>query len=345
VLKNRIIPCLDVKNGRVVKGINFVNLVDAGDPVEQAKIYDEQGADELCFLDITASNENRNIILDTVKKTAEKCFIPLTVGGGVRTLEDIRNLLLAGADKVSINTAAVNNKNLVKESSEKFGSQCIVVAVDAKKVQENKWEIFTHGGRKSTGIDALKFVEKMESLGAGEILLTSMDRDGTKKGYDLDLTKKVSNLVNIPVIASGGVGSLEHLHQGIKIGKANAVLAASIFHFGEFSIQDAKKYLDSMGIPVRIRKMFKTLEELITIIRQRKGSSVEESYTNKLLNDKKLSIEKVKEEIAELIDAIEKNTNKVHEAADVLYHLMVLLEANGIKIDDVMDELKKWQKK
>ena len=252
MLKNRIIPCLDVKNGRVVKGINFVNLVDAGDPVEQAKIYDEQGADELCFLDITASNENRNIILDTVKKTAEKCFMPLTVGGGVRTIEDIRNLLLAGADKVSINTAAVKNKDLVKESAEKFGSQCIVVAVDAKKVKENKWEIFTHGGRKSTGIDALKFSEKMESMGAGEILLTSMDRDGTKKGYDLDLTKKISNLVNIPVIASGGVGGLEHLHQGIKIGRASAVLAASIFHFGEHTILEAKQYLDSKGIPVRI---------------------------------------------------------------------------------------------
>jgi len=252
MLKNRIIPCLDVKNGRVVKGINFVDLIDAGDPVEQAKIYDEQGADELCFLDITASNENRNIILDTVNKTAEKCFMPLTVGGGVRTLEDIRNLLLAGADKVSINTAAVNDKNLVKQSAEKFGSQCIVVAVDAKKVKENKWEIFTHGGRKSTGIDALKFVAKMESLGAGEILLTSMDRDGTERGYDLDLTKKVSRLVNIPVIASGGVGSLEHLHQGIKIGKASAVLAASIFHFGKYTILEAKQYLDSKGIPVRI---------------------------------------------------------------------------------------------
>ena len=344
MLKNRIIPCLDVKNGRVVKGINFVDLVDAGDPVEQAKIYDEQGADELCFLDITASNENRNIILDTVKKTAEKCFMPLTVGGGIRTLEDIRNLLLAGADKVSINTAAVNNKNLVKESSEKFGSQCIVVAVDAKKIKENNWEIFTHGGRKSTGIDAIKFVEKMESMGAGEILLTSMDRDGTKKGYDLDLTKKVSSLVNIPVIASGGVGRLEHLYQGIKIGKADAVLAASIFHFGEFSIKDAKKYLDSKGIPVRIWEMFKTLEELIATIRQRKGSSVEKSYTKKLLNDKNLSVEKVKEEIAELIDSIEKNSNKVHESADVLYHLMVLLEANGIKIEEVMDELKKRQK-
>ena len=252
MLKKRIIPCLDINKGRVVKGINFVNLVDAGDPVEQAKIYNDNGADEICFLDITASNENRNIILDTVKKTAKKCFIPLTVGGGVRTLEDIGNLLLAGADKVSINTAAVNNSDLIKEGAEKFGSQCIVVAVDAKKTNNNKWEVFTHGGRKPTGKDVLNFVAKMESLGAGEILLTSMDRDGTKKGYDLDLTKKVANHVNIPVIASGGVGNLEHLYQGFKIGKASAVLAASIFHFGEFSILDAKKYLDSKGIPVRI---------------------------------------------------------------------------------------------
>jgi len=252
MLRKRIIPCLDINKGRVVKGINFVNLVDAGDPAEQAKIYYEQGADEICFLDITATSENRDIILDTVKKTAEKCFIPLTVGGGVRKIEDIKNLLLAGADKVSINTAAVKNENLVKESTEKFGSQCIVVAVDAKKTNNNKWEVFTHGGRKSTGKDVLGFVKKMESLGVGEILLTSIDRDGTKKGYDLDLTKKVSNLINIPVIASGGVGNLEHLYQGFKIGKASAVLAASIFHFGEFTIKDAKKYLDSKGIPVRI---------------------------------------------------------------------------------------------
>ena len=252
MLKKRIIPCLDVKNGKVVKGINFVNLIDAGNPVEQAKIYDEQGADEICFLDITASNENRNIMLETVKNTAKNISIPFTVGGGVRSLEDINELLGNGADKVSINTSAVINKDLVGESAEKFGSQCTVVAIDAKKVGNNKWEIFTHGGRKSTGKDVLKFVKKMESLGAGEILLTSMDRDGTKKGYDLDLTKKVSNSLNIPVIASGGVGNLEHLYQGIKIGKASAVLAASIFHFGEFSIQDAKKYLDSKGIPVRI---------------------------------------------------------------------------------------------
>ena len=252
MLKKRIIPCLDINNGRVVKGINFINLIDAGDPAEQAKIYNDQGADEICFLDISASHENRKTILEVVKKTTEKCFVPLTVGGGVRTIEDINNLLLAGADKVSINTAAVTNGNLIKESAQRFGSQCTVVAVDAKKINNDKWEVFTHGGRKPTGKDVLKFVQKMEAFGAGEILLTSMDRDGTKKGYDLDLTKKVSNLVNIPVIASGGVGSLEHLHQGFKIGKASGVLAASIFHFGEYSIQDAKKYLDSKGIPVRI---------------------------------------------------------------------------------------------
>jgi len=252
MLKKRIIPCLDIKDGRVVKGINFINLVDAGDPPEQAKIYNDNGADEICFLDISASNENRNIMLEVVRKTAEKCFVPLTVGGGVRNMEDISNLLHAGADKVSINTAAVMNENLITKSAEKFGSQCIVVAVDAKKINKDKWEVFTHGGRKSTGKDVLKFVKQMELLGAGEILLTSMDRDGTKKGYDLDLTKKVTDLVNIPVIASGGVGNLEHLHQGFKIGRASAALAASIFHFGEFSIQDAKKYLDSKGIPVRI---------------------------------------------------------------------------------------------
>ena len=252
MLKKRIIPCLDVKNGRVVKGINFVNLKDAGDPVEQAIIYSDHGADEICFLDITASNENRNIILDIVKKTAQKISVPLTVGGGVRNLEDINMLLNSGADKVSINTAAVMDTNIVKKSAEKFGSQCIVVAVDAKKTNTDKWEVFTHGGRNRTGKDVLNFVKKVEARGAGEILLTSMDRDGTKKGYDLDLTKKVANFINIPVIASGGVGNLEHLYQGIKIGNANAVLAASIFHFGEYSILEAKQYLDSKGIPVRI---------------------------------------------------------------------------------------------
>ena len=252
MLKKRIIPCLDVKNGRVVKGINFVNLKDAGDPVEQAIIYSDHGADEICFLDITASNENRNIILDIVKKTAQKISVPLTVGGGVRNLEDINMLLNSGADKVSINTAAVMDTNIVKKSAEKFGSQCIVVAVDAKKTNTDKWEVFTHGGRNRTGKDVLNFVKKVETRGAGEILLTSMDRDGTKKGYDLDLTKKVANFINIPVIASGGVGNLEHLYQGIKIGNANAVLAASIFHFGEYSILEAKQYLDSKNIPVRI---------------------------------------------------------------------------------------------
>jgi cyclase len=250
--KKRIIPCLDIKNGRVVKGINFVNLVDAGDPSEQAKIYSENGADEICFLDITASNEKRDIILDVVKKTSQNCFVPLTVGGGVRTLKDISDLLNSGADKVSINTAAVNDSNIIKEGAQKFGSQCIVAAVDAKKVDKEKWEVFTHGGRNPTGKNVMDYVKEVEKLGAGEVLLTSMDRDGTKKGYDLDLTKKVSRLVSIPVIASGGVGKLDHLYEGLKIGKASAVLAASIFHFGEFSIQDAKKYLDSKGIAVRI---------------------------------------------------------------------------------------------
>ena len=248
----RIIPCLDVNNGRVVKGINFINLVDAGDPSEQAKFYSENGADEICFLDITASNENRNNILDIVKKTSQQCFVPLTVGGGIRNISDISNLLSSGADKVSINTAAVNNKKIVKESAENFGSQCTVIAIDAKKTGNNKWEVFTHGGRNPTGKDVIKYVKEVEELGAGEILLTSMDRDGTKNGYDLDLTKIVSNSVSIPVIASGGAGNLEHLYEGVKKGKADALLAASIFHFGEFSIQDAKKYLDSKGIPVRI---------------------------------------------------------------------------------------------
>ena len=250
--KKRIIPCLDIKNGRVVKGINFINLVDAGDPSEQAKFYSDNGADEICFLDITASNENRDIILDVVKKTSQNCFVPLTVGGGVRTLNDISNLLNSGADKVSINTAAVNDGNIIKEGAKKFGSQCIVVAVDAKKVNNNKWEVFTHGGRNSSGKNVMDYVKEMEKLGAGEILLTSMDRDGTKKGYDLDLTKKVSNSINIPVIASGGVGNLEHLHEGLKIGNASAVLAASIFHFGEFSIKEANEYLKSKKISVRL---------------------------------------------------------------------------------------------
>ena len=252
MLKNRIIPCLDVKNGRVVKGINFVDLKDAGDPVEQAKIYSDGGADEICFLDITASSDKRDILLDTVKKTAECCFVPLTVGGGVRSIQDIRKLLLAGADKVSINTAAIKNPDLIKESANKFGSQCIVVAIDAKKTKDNTWEVFTHGGRQPTQLNVLEFAKLAQENGAGEILLTSMDRDGTKEGYDIELTKKISNSLNIPVIASGGVGNLEHLKDGIIKGGSSAVLAASIFHFGEYSIQEAKEYLKKENVPVRL---------------------------------------------------------------------------------------------
>ena len=251
MLKNRIIPCLDVKNGRVVKGINFVDLKDAGDPVEQAKIYSDGGADEICFLDITASNENRDIIYDVVEKTSKKCFVPLTVGGGIRSVEDINKLLNCGADKVSINTAAVENSKVVSESSKKFGSQCIVVAIDVKK-NVDRWEVFTHGGRNNSGIDALEYAKKMENCGAGELLVTSMDRDGTQVGYDIDLMSKISSKVNIPVIASGGVGNLDHLVDGIKLGKASAVLAASIFHYGKHSVREAKEYLNSKGIPVRV---------------------------------------------------------------------------------------------
>ena len=251
MLKNRIIPCLDVKNGRVVKGINFVDLKDAGDPVEQAKIYSDGGADEICFLDITASNENRDTIYDVVKDTSQKCFVPLTVGGGVRSVGDISKLLNCGADKVSINTAAVQNAEVVIQSSKKFGSQCIVVAIDAKK-NGDKWEVFTHGGRNNTEIDVVEFAKKMEDSGAGELLVTSMDRDGTQVGYDIDLMSKISSIVNIPVIASGGVGNLDHLVDGIKLGNASAVLAASIFHYGKYSVKEEKEYLDSKGIPVRI---------------------------------------------------------------------------------------------
>ena len=251
MLKNRIIPCLDVKNGRVVKGINFVDLQDAGDPVEQAKIYSDGGADEICFLDITASNENRDTIYHVVKETSKKCFVPLTVGGGVRSIEDINKLLNCGADKVSINTAAVKDSNVVLESSKKFGSQCIVVAIDAKK-NGDKWDVYTHGGRNNSGLSALEFAKNMEDCGAGELLVTSMDRDGTQIGYDIDLMKKISSMVNIPLIASGGVGNLDHLAEGIKEGNASAVLAASIFHYGKHSVIEAKEYLNSKGIPVRI---------------------------------------------------------------------------------------------
>ena len=256
MFKVRVIPCLDVKDGRVVKGVNFVDLRDAGDPVEAAIAYDAAGADELCFLDITASHENRDTIYDVVTRTAEACFMPLTVGGGVRTVDDIRKLLTCRADKVSINTAAVSRRAFVKEAAEKFGDQCIVVAIDAKKVSGpdgmDRWEIFTHGGRNPTGIEAIGYAEEVVALGAGEILLTSMDRDGTKKGYDIPLTRAIADAVTIPVIASGGVGTLDHMVEGIRDGHATAVLAASIFHFGEHSVREAKSYMAKAGLPMRL---------------------------------------------------------------------------------------------
>jgi cyclase len=252
MLAKRIIPCLDVKEGRVVKGVNFVNLIDAGDPVENAKVYDEQGADELVFLDITASYEKRGIMIDVVRRTAEEVFMPLTVGGGVRTVEDIRNLLNAGADKVSINTAAVKNPQLITEGAKLFGSQCIVVAIDAKRVAPDRWEVFIHGGRTPTGIDAVEWAKEVVDRGAGEILLTSMDRDGTKAGYDIELTRAISEAVSVPVIASGGAGKKEHFYEGLAEGKADAVLAASVFHFREISIPELKEYLKERGVWVRI---------------------------------------------------------------------------------------------
>ncbi|MGN6283518.1 MAG: imidazole glycerol phosphate synthase subunit HisF [Afipia sp.] len=252
MFKVRVIPCLDVKDGRVVKGVNFVDLRDAGDPVEAAVAYDAAGADELCFLDIAATHENRATMFDVVRRTAEACFMPLTVGGGVRTVEDIRTLLNSGADKVSINSAAVSRREFVKEAAEKFGDQCIVVAIDAKRGKGDRWEIFTHGGRKSTGIDAIEYAQEVVSLGAGEILLTSMDRDGTRQGFDIHLTRAIADSVSVPVIASGGVGNLDHLVEGIRDGHATAVLAASIFHFGEFTIRQAKDHMARAGLPMRL---------------------------------------------------------------------------------------------
>jgi len=256
MFKARVIPCLDVKDGRVVKGVNFVDLRDAGDPVEAAIAYDAAGADELCFLDITATHENRGTILDVVRRTAEACFMPVTVGGGVRTVDDIRTLLNYGADKVSINSAAVSRREFVKEAAEKFGNQCIVVAIDAKRVPRagnaDRWEIFTHGGRKATGIDAIEYAQEVVSLGAGEILLTSMDRDGTRQGFDIPLTRQIADSISVPVIASGGVGNLDHLVEGVRGGHATAVLAASIFHFGEFTIRQAKEHMSRAGLPMRL---------------------------------------------------------------------------------------------
>jgi len=252
MLKTRIIPCLDVAGGRVVKGVNFVNLIDAGDPVESARAYDEAGADEICFLDIAATHENRGIMLDVVRRTAERCFVPLTVGGGLRNTRDVRDLLLAGADKVSFNSAAVADPDTVAEAANRFGSQCIMVAIDAKRVSGEKWEIFTHGGRRATGIDAVEFARTVVDKGAGEILLTSMDRDGTRAGFDLPLTRAVSSAVSVPVIASGGVGTLDHLVEGVIKGGAAAVLAASIFHFGDYTIRQAKEHMVAAGIPMRL---------------------------------------------------------------------------------------------
>ena len=375
MLKVRVIPCLDVKDGRVVKGVRFVDLKDAGDPVEIAKAYDAAGADELCFLDITASHEDRGILLDVVRRTADQCFMPLTVGGGVRSLADIRALLLAGADKVSINTAAINDPQLVADAARKFGAQCIVVAIDAKRVPvaagaPPRFELLTHGGRRPTGLDAVEFATKVAALGAGEILLTSIDRDGTGQGFDIELVRTVADAVGIPVIASGGVGSLDHLVAGVRDGPASAVLAASIFHFGTFTIAEAKARLAAAGIPVRRAVeshrdagldpgRLAVLEQLACIIRDRRTASPEESYTAKLFAE---GIEKCAKKVGE--EAVETALSAMagdrariaEEAADLTYHLLVLLEATGTPLAAVLDvlasrfgigglEVKAWRKK
>jgi cyclase len=374
MLKVRVIPCLDVKDGRVVKGVRFVDLKDAGDPVEIAKAYDAAGADELCFLDITASHEDRGILLDVVRRTADQCFMPLTVGGGVRSIADIRSLLLAGADKVSINTAAINDPQLIAEASRKFGAQCIVVAIDAKRVpaaggDPPHFELFTHGGRRPTGLDAVDFARQAAALGAGEILLTSMDRDGTGEGFDIELVRAVADAVDIPVIASGGVGSLDHLVAGVRDGHASAVLAASIFHFGTHSIAEAKVRMAAAGIPVRMAAVglaapldparLAVLNELVRIIAARRSASPDDSYTAKLFAE---GVEKCAKKVGE--EAVETALSAMtgdrariaEEAADLTYHLLVLLEATGTPLVDVLDvlagrmgigglEVKAWRKK
>lgn len=359
MLKTRIIPCLDVKDGRVVKGVNFVGLTDAGDPVSAAIAYEKAGADELCFLDITASHEDRGILLDVVAQTAEQCFMPLTVGGGVRTVEDIRTLLLAGADKVSINTAAVENPEFVAEAAEKFGSQCIVVAVDAKEVAPGQFEIFTHGGRKARGLEAVSWAQRLVSLGAGEILLTSMDRDGTKSGYNVALTRAVSDAVSVPVIASGGVGHLDHLVEGVKEGHASAVLAASIFHFGTYTIAEAKQHMQAAGIDMRlsdvtlapnmspeISEQSHILSQLYQTICERRGAPKGTSYSADLLADPVERVaRKVGEEAVEIvIEALKQDQQKlIAESADLLYHLTALWAHQEIKPEQVWAELARRQ--
>ena len=331
MLKTRIIPCLDVADGRVVKGVNFVGLRDAGDPVDAAIAYDAAGADELCFLDIHATHENRGTMFDLVTRTAEHCYIPLTVGGGVRTVADVRALLLAGADKVSFNSAAVADPDVIARAADQFGSQCIVCAIDAKTVSPGKWEIFTHGGRKPTGIDAVEFAKLVTAKGAGEILLTSMDRDGTKQGFNLPLTRAISDAVGVPVIASGGVGNLDHLVEGVTKGGASAVLAASIFHFGEYTVAQAKQHM---------------ADDLYATISARKNGDPSSSWTAQLLaKGPEKCAEKFGEEAIEAIIEAVKNDKQAltSEAADVLYHLLVMLASRDVPLTDVLDELARRQ--